>query len=97
MLAVLRGGRVAWERATPEDPVTDLPDPVVRLVEQAIVRSPYAHARIVSVDASRALAMPGVICVLTGADVKQQTDPFEQSIRDPFDQLRDYCMLLFEV
>ncbi len=33
------------------------------------LRSPYAHARIVSVDTSRASALPGVRAVLTGADV----------------------------
>ena len=33
------------------------------------LRSPYAHARIVSVDTSRAAALPGVRAVLTGADV----------------------------
>ena len=35
----------------------------------AIVRSPYAHARILSVDKSQAAAVPGVVAVLTGADV----------------------------
>lgn len=34
-----------------------------------IVRSPYAHARIVKIDASRALAMPGVLAVVTGQDL----------------------------
>ena len=34
----------------------------------AIVRSPHAHARIRSIDTALALAMPGVLCVLTGAD-----------------------------
>ena len=33
------------------------------------VLSPHAHARIKSVDASKAKAAPGVLCVLTGADV----------------------------
>src|SRR6185295_19310535 len=33
------------------------------------VRSPHAHAAIRSVDASRALAAPGVLAVLTGEDV----------------------------
>src|SRR5262245_7263951 len=33
------------------------------------VRSPYAHAAIRSIDASRALAAPGVVAVLTGDDV----------------------------
>lgn len=35
----------------------------------AFVRSPHAHARIVSIDASEALAAPGVVGVLTGADL----------------------------
>ena len=35
----------------------------------AFVRSPYAHARIRSIDASQALAAPGVLAVLTGADL----------------------------
>ena len=34
-----------------------------------VVRSPHAHARIVSIDTSDARAMPGVLLVLTGADV----------------------------
>ena len=33
------------------------------------LRSPHAHARILSVDATAALAMPGVLAVLTGADL----------------------------
>ena len=36
----------------------------------AFVRSPHAHARIVSIDAAAARAMPGVVAVLTGADLK---------------------------
>ena len=35
----------------------------------AVLRSPYAHARITSVDVSRALAMPGVVAAYTGADL----------------------------
>ena len=33
-----------------------------------VLRSPYPHARIVSIDTSAALALPGVKAVLTGAD-----------------------------
>ena len=33
------------------------------------VRSPYPHARIVAVDKSAALAMPGVVAVYSGADM----------------------------
>jgi carbon-monoxide dehydrogenase large subunit len=35
----------------------------------ALVRSPYAHARITSVDLSAALAMPGVVAAYSGADL----------------------------
>lgn len=35
----------------------------------AILRSPYAHANIRSIDVSRAKAMPGVLDVITGADI----------------------------
>jgi CO/xanthine dehydrogenase Mo-binding subunit len=38
----------------------------------AFVRSPYPHARIVSVDPSRAQNLAGVRAVLTGADVRGQ-------------------------
>ena len=33
-----------------------------------LVRSPHAHARIRSIDTTRATTMPGVLAVLTGAD-----------------------------
>ena len=36
----------------------------------AFVRSPHAHARVVSIDAAPAKSMPGVIAVLTGADLR---------------------------
>src|SRR5262249_27078513 len=36
----------------------------------AIVRSPYAHARIKSIDKSKALATPGVVAVLVADDLK---------------------------
>jgi aerobic carbon-monoxide dehydrogenase large subunit len=35
----------------------------------ALVRSPYAHARIMGIDATAALGAPGVLAVLTGADM----------------------------
>jgi carbon-monoxide dehydrogenase large subunit len=35
-----------------------------------IVRSPYAHANIKSIDASKALALPGVLAVITGKDLE---------------------------
>jgi carbon-monoxide dehydrogenase large subunit len=35
-----------------------------------LVRSPHAHARIVRIDTAAAAAMPGVLAVVTGADVR---------------------------
>ncbi|MDH5758066.1 MAG: aerobic carbon-monoxide dehydrogenase large subunit [Gemmatimonadota bacterium] len=35
-----------------------------------IVRSPYAHAKILNIDASEALAMDGVVAVITGKDLE---------------------------
>ena len=36
-----------------------------------IVRSPYAHAKITNIDATRPLAIPGVLAVITGEDLGQ--------------------------
>ncbi len=36
-----------------------------------IVRSPYAHATITRIDATAALAIPGVLAVVTGADLEK--------------------------
>ena len=45
------------------------------------VRSPHAHAKIVSIDVAAALALDGVYGTLTGDEVAIQTDPFfEMSI-----------------
>src|ERR1700722_7566014 len=40
------------------------------MVYGAILRSPYAHARIVSIDTSRALAHPNVAAVVTAKDLE---------------------------
>ncbi len=44
-------------------------------LEAALVRSPFAHARIRSIDASAAEALPGVHLVVTGADLARDTQP----------------------
>src|SRR2546422_1855298 len=41
------------------------------LLHAAIVRSPHAHARVERVDARRALAQPGVVALLTIADLPE--------------------------
>jgi aerobic carbon-monoxide dehydrogenase large subunit len=40
------------------------------MVHGAILRSPYAHARILSIDTSQALAHPGVAAVVTAKDLE---------------------------
>ena len=39
------------------------------MLHGAVVRSPYAHARIKNIDATKALALPGVKAVVTRADL----------------------------
>lgn len=41
----------------------------------AILRSPHGHARIVSLNTAKARALPGVLVVLTGADLQPQAGP----------------------
>jgi len=41
----------------------------------AILRSPYAHARIKGIDVRRALELPGVAAVVTGEDAQRWTRP----------------------
>ena len=45
------------------------------MLHAAFVRSPMAHAQVLSVDVSAARALPGVVAVLTGADLEAMTVP----------------------
>ena len=49
----------------------------------AVLRSPLAHAEIVSLDATGALAMPEVVTVLTGEDVAAWSRPFIAGVKQP--------------
>src|SRR6266568_82559 len=53
--------------------VADLALP--RMLHAVFVRSQVAHARIRSVDAARAAAMPGVVLALAGADLVRLAPP----------------------
>jgi 2-furoyl-CoA dehydrogenase large subunit len=55
-------------------------DPVPNVRHAAILRSLLPHARITGLDASAALELPGVIGVLTGADVAAMSRPFPAGI-----------------
>ena len=61
------------------------------------VRSPYAHAKVVSVDVSSAEALAGVICALTGAEIAAQTQPFIEIGPDPFARIKDYPLAVSKV
>lgn len=43
-----------------------------RIVHAAFVRSPYAHARITGIDVAAAKAAPGVVLVMTGAELAER-------------------------
>ncbi|HKA28629.1 MAG TPA: molybdopterin cofactor-binding domain-containing protein, partial [Candidatus Binatia bacterium] len=45
------------------------------MLHAVILRSPHAHARIATIDASRALALPGVACVVTATDLGDAARP----------------------
>jgi len=45
------------------------------MLHAAFVRSPMAHARVLSVDVSAARALPGVVAAFTGADLEAMTVP----------------------
>src|SRR5487761_1036123 len=63
----------------------------------AILRSPYAHARIKKLEVSNAEEIPGVICTMTGAEVVKFTDPFLQISPSPANKLKDYCLAVDKV
>jgi carbon-monoxide dehydrogenase large subunit len=54
--------------------VTDIKLP--RMLHAAFVRSPYAHATILSIDASAAAATPGVHLIATGKDLAKLCKPW---------------------
>ncbi len=54
---------------------------MVDMLQMQVLRSPHAHARILSIDTSEAEAMEGVECVLTAADVPG-TDGFGVFVHD---------------
>jgi 2-furoyl-CoA dehydrogenase large subunit len=60
----------------------------------AFLRSPYAHARIKSIDVSRALAHEGVRCVLVGADIRNWTRPFVVGVKQPMEH---WCIAVDKV
>ena len=52
----------------------------------AILRSPHAHAKIISINTSKAEKIPGVVTVMTGDDVKEMSEAFLIVLRQPINQ-----------
>jgi CO/xanthine dehydrogenase Mo-binding subunit len=61
------------------------------------VRSPYAHAKVKSVDVSRALELEGVYGTLTGDEAALLTDPFFELSVPPGSEIKDYCLAVGRV
>jgi CO/xanthine dehydrogenase Mo-binding subunit len=53
------------------------------MLHAALVKSPYAHSRIVNVDLTAARQVPGVIAIVTGADAADLCDPLPDFGPDP--------------
>jgi len=61
------------------------------------VRSPFAHAKLVSIDVAAAEALPGVVCTLTGAEIVPQTQPFIEIAPDAGGRIKDYPLAVGKV
>ena len=63
----------------------------------ALLRSPHAHARIRSVSVERALKVPGVVTVVTGADLLDTVSPLPANWVLPGMQVPDHRVLADDV
>jgi 2-furoyl-CoA dehydrogenase large subunit len=60
----------------------------------AILRSPYAHAELLSIDAAAVLAWPGVAGIVTGEDARRWTRPFAVAVKTAMQQ---WCLAVDRV
>jgi CO/xanthine dehydrogenase Mo-binding subunit len=62
------------------------------------VRSPLGHARIVSIDTKRALALEGVYAVLTGEEAREMCQaPFFQIAPEPAGRIEEWPLAVDKV
>jgi len=60
------------------------------MLHMALVRSMYAHALVKSFDTSAAEAVAGVVCVVTGDEIRRNTKPIPQPYNKAGIGVRDY-------
>lgn len=65
-----------------------------RMAHAAVLPSPHAHARIVSIDTSRARSVPGVLLVMTGREFAKRTGPMPTLSTPPIVQ---HCIAVDKV
>ena len=73
-----RDGRVKVTGKAPY--VADLK--LIGMAYAKVLRSPYAHAKIVSIDTLRAASRPGVYCVITGNDLEGLNPYYGHAVKD---------------
>lgn len=56
---------------------------LVGMLHLAVVPAPVAHARLIGIDTSAARKVPGVVAVITGADLTAMMDPIPQELDIP--------------
>ena len=66
----------------------------VGTLHAAILRSPYAHAELLSVDIDAASALPGVTAIVTGDDARRWTRPFIAAVKAPVEH---WCLAVDRV
>lgn len=62
------------------------------MLHMYVVRSPYAHAKILGIDVSAAEAYPGVACTLTGKEVAEQCEPYMELAPGKAAGILDYSL-----
>ncbi|MGB0387395.1 MAG: xanthine dehydrogenase family protein molybdopterin-binding subunit [Ardenticatenaceae bacterium] len=62
----------------------------------AFVRSPYAHARLVSVETEEAARQPGVLAVFSGEELRAKIKPLRAPLNDPTYQATDFYPLTWD-
>ncbi|HEU0168377.1 MAG TPA: xanthine dehydrogenase family protein molybdopterin-binding subunit, partial [Chloroflexota bacterium] len=66
------------------------------MLHAAMLRSPYAHARITRIDTSALAAMPDVYAVITGEEARARTKPMGSIVPTPR-QITHYCLAVDKV